>query len=253
VPAPFLVAQVSDPHIGGDWGGADPVAGLTEVLAAIRALPDPPDVLLVTGDLVDNGTDEEYAQVQELLAAVGAPLYVLPGNHDRRAGLRARFGIPGDPSAPVQYAADLGPLRLVALDTTIPGHAAGELDSDRLDWLDAELTRAPEHPTLLAMHHPPVSTGMAPWDEIGLAAADRAALEEIVTRHPQVQRIVAGHIHQPLLATLAGRPVLSIPSTYVQARVDFGAPEIQLGPGRSGFAVHAVIDGAISSYLHTVG
>jgi 3',5'-cyclic AMP phosphodiesterase CpdA len=252
VPAPFLVAQVTDSHIGGEWGGTDPVAGLTAVLDAVRALPDPPDVLLVTGDLVDNATDEEYALVKELLGAVPAPVHVLPGNHDGREGLRAHFGLPGDPAAPVQYSADLGPLRLVALDTTIPGRAGGELDSERLAWLDEELQLAPEQPTLLAMHHPPALTGIAPWDEIGLAAPGRAALGEIVARHPQVQRIVAGHIHQPFVASLAGRPVLTIPSTYVQARVDFGAPEIQLGAGPSGFAVHALIDGAISSYLHTV-
>jgi len=252
VPAPFLVAQVSDPHIGGEWGGPDPVAGLTAVLDAVRALPDPPDALLVTGDLVDNGSDEEYALVHELLSAVGAPLHVLPGNHDRREGLRARFGLPGDPAAPVQYAAELGPLRLVALDTTIPGRAAGELDAERLDWLDAELSRAPEQPTLLAMHHPPAPTGVAPWDEIGLPASDRAALEAVIARHPQVRRVVAGHIHQPFFAGLANRPVLTIPSTYVQAHVDFGAPEIKLRPGPSGFAVHALVDGDVVSYLHTV-
>jgi 3',5'-cyclic-AMP phosphodiesterase len=253
VPAPFLVAQISDPHIGGDWGGPDPVSGLRTVLDAVLAMPDRPDVMLVTGDLVDNGTDEEYALVHELLSAVSVPVHVLPGNHDRREGLRARFELPGDGAAPVQYAADLGPLRLVALDTTIPGRAAGELDSDRLAWLDAELSRAPEQPTLLAMHHPPASTGLAPWEEIGLAASGRAALGEVVARHPQVQCIVAGHIHQPLVARLAGRPVLSIPSTYVQARVDFTAPEIQLGPGPPGFAVHALVDGRLTSYLHVVG
>jgi 3',5'-cyclic-AMP phosphodiesterase len=186
VSGPFLIAQVSDPHIGGDWGGGDPVAGLTSVLDAVRALPGRPDALLVTGDLVNNGTDDEYALVQELIAAVSAPVHVLPGNHDRREALRARFGLPGDPAAPIQYSADLGPLRLVALDTTIPGRAAGELDSERLDWLDARLALAPTQPTLLAMHHPPVITGMEPWDAIGLDAAGRAGLEEIVARHPQV-------------------------------------------------------------------
>jgi 3',5'-cyclic AMP phosphodiesterase CpdA len=253
VPAPFIIAQVSDPHIGGEWGATDPVAGLTAVLNAVRALPDRPDVLLVTGDLVNNGTDDEYALVQKLVAAVSAPIHVLPGNHDRREGLRARFGLPGDPAAPIQYSADLGPLRLVALDTTISGRAAGELDSQRLDWLDAELALAPQQPTLLAMHHPPVITGMEPWDAIGLDAAGRAGLEAIVARHPQVQRLVAGHVHQPLVSTLAGRAVLSIPSTYVQAQVDFDAPEIQFGAGPPGFAVHALVDGAITSYLHTVG
>ncbi|HEX3977088.1 MAG TPA: phosphodiesterase [Solirubrobacteraceae bacterium] len=250
--APFLVAQISDPHIGGDWGGADPVAGLTRALDAVFAMPDRPDVLLVTGDLVEHGTGEEYDLVHRLLATSPAPVHVLPGNHDLREGLRARFGLPGDAAAPVQYSADLGPLRLVALDTTIPGRAAGELDAPRLSWLDAELADAPQQPTLLAMHHPPASTGIAPWDAIGLEASGRAGLEQILGRHPQVGRVVAGHIHQPLVSTLAGRAVLAIPSTYVQARLDFTSAEIELDGGIPGFAIHALVDGHLASYLHTI-
>ncbi len=254
MPAPFLVAQISDPHIGADWDGPeDSVEGLTQVLDAVFAMPDRPDVLLVTGDLVGHGTADEYDRVHALLHTAPAPVHVLPGNHDLRAGLRARFGLLGEPAAPVQYSADLGPLRLVAVDTTIPGRAGGELDAPRLTWLDAELAKAPDQPTLLAMHHPPASTGIPPWDAIGLEASGCTALEEIVGRHPQVQRIVAGHIHQPLVSTLAGRAVLAIPSTYVQARLDFTSPEIELGGGLPGFAIHALVDGEISSYLHTVG
>jgi 3',5'-cyclic-AMP phosphodiesterase len=78
-------------------------------------------------------------------------------------------------------------------------------------------------------------------------------LEDVVARHPQVRRIVAGHIHQPLISTLAGRAVLAIPSTYVQAQLDFSAPEIRFGAGPPGFAVHALLDGTIASYLHTLG
>lgn len=256
MPTPFLVAQVSDPHIGGDWGSAeanaDPVAGLASVLDAVADMPNRPDVLLVTGDLVEHGATEEYDRVHELLTAVPVPVHVLPGNHDRREGLRARFGLPGNDGEPVQYSADLGPLRLVTLDTTIPGRAGGELDADRLAWLDAELALAPQQPTLLAMHHPPAATGIAPWDAIGLHPGSRAALEQIVVRHPQVQRMVAGHIHQPLISTLAGRPVLTIPSTYVQARVDFTSPEIELGGGVPGFAIHALVDGHLASYLHAL-
>jgi 3',5'-cyclic AMP phosphodiesterase CpdA len=252
VSAPFLVTQISDPHIGADWDGADPVAGLTQVLDAVFAMADRPDVLLVTGDLVEHATGEEYDLVAELLSAAPVPVYVLAGNHDRREGIRARFGLTGDQAAPVQYSADLGPLRLVAVDTTIPGRAGGELDAARLAWLDAELALAPRQPTLLAMHHPPASTGIAPWDAIGLDRAAREALADVLGRHPHVQRLVAGHIHQPLVSTLAGRVVLAIPSTYVQARLDFTSTEIELGSGPPGFAVHALVDGRLVSYLHAL-
>src|ERR1700733_12387088 len=100
MPVPFLVAQISDPHIGGEWGGPDPAAGLVAVLDAAFALSDRPDALLVTGDLVEHGTSEEYDRVYELLTARPAPVYVLGGNHDLREGLRARFGLPGDGAAP---------------------------------------------------------------------------------------------------------------------------------------------------------
>jgi 3',5'-cyclic-AMP phosphodiesterase len=98
---------------------------------------------------------------------------VLPGNHDDRRALHRHFGGPGAAGEPVQHSVDLGPLRLVVLDTTRPGEDPGALDAERLDWLDAELAAAPRLPTLLAMHHPPLVTGVPAWDELGLPVADR--------------------------------------------------------------------------------
>lgn len=258
--APFLVLQISDPHIGADWGdgergwgGWDPITGLRDVISEVRRLPDRPDAVLLTGDLSEHGAAAECATVREMVSAIGAPLLAIPGNHDDRAALRAQFGLPGSGAEPVRYAAELGPLRLIALDTTIPGRAAGAVDADQLAWLNAELAAAPSQPTLLALHHPPIATGVAPWDEIGLAPADRAALGRVVEAHPQVRRLVAGHVHQTITGSLAGRPVLTVPSTYLQARLDFTAPELQLGAGPRGFALHAVVDGELVSYVRTLG
>ena len=251
--APFLVVQISDTHIGGDWGGGgDPVIGLREVVHEVRRLPNRPDAVLLTGDLSEHGVAAEYATVREMVSAIPAPLYVIPGNHDDRAALRAQFRLPGSTAEPVRYGADLGPMRLVALDTSIPGQAAGALDVDQLAWLDAELGGAPRQPTLLALHHPPIATGVAPWDEIGLPPADRAGLGRVLERHPQVRRLVAGHVHQIITDGLAGRPVLTVPSTYVQARLDFTATELRLAPGPRGFALHALVDGEIVSYVRTL-
>jgi len=250
--APFVVLQITDTHIGGDWGGEDPVAGLAAVIDEVLRLPDRPDAVLLTGDLTEHGAAAEYATVRELTSAIAAPLHVLPGNHDDRATLRAQFGLRGSGAEPIHYAVDLGPLRLLALDTSIPGSAAGALDADQLAWLDAELAGAPSQPTLLALHHPPFVTGIAPWDEIGLAQADRGALGALLEGHPQVRRLVAGHVHQILAGSLAGRPVLTAPSTYVQARLDFTATELELVPGARGFALHAVVDGEITSFVRTL-
>jgi Icc protein len=249
---PFLLIQLSDPHIGATWAGGDPVAGLRAAVEAVRRLPDDPDAVLMSGDLADNAADGEYEVVRELLAQLGAPAYVLPGNHDDRETLRRHFDLPGAEGTPVQYAVDLGPLRLVVLDSTRPGEDRGELDVDRLTWLDGELAVAPDRMTLLALHHPPFSTGILAWDEIGLSVADRRGLGEVLQRHPQVRRVVAGHVHRTIAAELAGRAVLAVPSTYVQARLSFNSDEIEVVAEPPGFAVHAVLDGELASHVQPV-
>src|SRR3954452_15927845 len=164
MPRPFLLAQLSDPHIGAEWADRDPVAGLAAAVESVRSMRPRPDAVLVSGDLSDNATDAEYEQVRDLLTPLHAPLYVLAGNHDDRRALRRHFGVAGTDGEPVQYSGDLGPLRLVLLDTPRPGEAPGALDAERLDWLDAELAAAPKVPTLLAMHHPPLLPGVPAWD-----------------------------------------------------------------------------------------
>ena len=249
---PFLLVQLSDPHIGATWGDGDPVAGLRAAVAAVRRLPDAPDAVLMSGDLADNAADSEYEFVRDSLGQLGVPVYVLAGNHDDRDMLRRHFDLPGAVGTPVQYAVDLGPLRLVVLDSTRPGEVPGELDADRLSWLDAELAGEPDRLTLLALHHPPVATGIAAWDELGLPAADRRALGAVLERHPQVRRIVAGHLHRTMTAELAGRSVLTIPSTYVQTRLSFNSDEIETATEPPGFAVHALLDGELASHVQPV-
>jgi Icc protein len=248
----FLLVQLSDPHIGATWADGDPVAGLAAAVESVRRLRDRPDAVLMSGDLADNAADAEYVQVRDLLARLDAPVYVLPGNHDDRDTLRRHFDLPGTLGTPVQYAIDLGPLRLVVLDSTRPGEDRGELDEERLAWLEAELAAAPDRVTVLAMHHPPLSTGIAPWDEIGLPIADRRALGEVLQRHPQVRRLVAGHVHRTIVADLAGRAVLAVPSTYVQARLGFCSAEIEFVADPPGFAVHALRDGELASHVQPV-
>ena len=249
---PFLLVQLSDPHIGATWADGDPVAGLRAAVESVRRLPDAPDAVLMSGDLADNAADSEYELVRELLAQLGAPFYVLPGNHDDRDTLRRNFDLPGAVGTPVQYAVELGPLRLVALDSTRPGEVPGELDADRLSWLDADLARAPDRPTLIALHHPPVSTGIPAWDDLGLPAADRRALGDVLQRHPQVRRVVAGHLHRALTSELAGRAVLAVPSTYVQMRLGFNSEEIETAAEPAGFAVHSLLDGELASHVQPV-
>ena len=250
--SPFLLVQLSDPHIGAAWNGVDPLARLEAAVEKVRSLDTSPDAVLVSGDLAEHAADEEYEQVRELVARIGAPFYVLAGNHDGRDALHRHFGVPGAGGAPVQYAAELGPLRLVVADSTVPGADEGELDAERIAWLDATLAAEPATPTVVAMHHPPISHGIPAWDAIGLPGDDRRALAEVVAAHAQVLRIVAGHVHRAISGWLGGRSVLTVPSTYMQGLLSFDAAELRLSDDPPGFAVHAFVDGELVSHIQPV-
>ena len=157
-----VLAQISDPHLRigrGDRGSAE---ALTAAVGAVAALHPAPEAVLLSGDLTDHATDSEYERVRELLAPLSMPVHVLAGNHDDADGLRAHFGAPGAAGEPLQYSARIGSLRLIACDTTLPGRIDGALGPQRLAWLEAELAADRETPTVVAMHHPPVLTGL-PW------------------------------------------------------------------------------------------
>jgi 3',5'-cyclic AMP phosphodiesterase CpdA len=253
MPRPFLLAQLSDTHIGARWGDVDPAAGLAAALECVRTLEPVPNAVLLSGDLVESGADAEYELLKTLLGSCPAPLFVLPGNHDDRAALRRHFALPGEGAAPIQYAAELGPLRLVVLDTTRPGEAAGELDASRLGWLDAELSAAREIPTIVAMHHPPIPSGLPEMDAIGVPPGERRALADVVRRHPQARRLVAGHVHRTIVGSVGGCPAIVAPSTYVQARIQFESQHVTLVREPPGIAVHALLDGELVSHVQPIG
>jgi Icc protein len=205
----MILAQLTDTHCRPSGLAAMRVCEtnmLTErafrALAAVRPVPD---ALLYTGDLAANGLASEYAVVAELLARlVAMPVYAIPGNHDDRAAMRAGLGhLPGlsEGGAFIQYAVDSLPVRLVMLDTVIPGSPVGELCAARLAWLDATLSAAPERPTLIAMHHPPFRCGIRHMDTLNLRNAED--FTAIIARNRQVRRIVCGHHHRPVMAPVA--------------------------------------------------
>ena len=138
----------------------------------------------MTGDLTENGMPAEYERVGKLLAPLPMPIHMLPGNHDDGALMSAHFPGAGSKAEPWSYSTRLGPLRLVACDTTVPGQDGGSLDARRLARLAKELERERDVPTLLAMHHPPISIGVRALDDIGLPEADRAALAVLLEEAP---------------------------------------------------------------------
>ena len=250
-PSPRLL-QLTDSHFGARSLPADPCDTLRSVIDAVRALPDPPDAVIHTGDLVDDGAEERYALLARALAALELPLHVLPGNHDDRGMLRRHFDVPGRGQDPIQYAIELDGLRVLMLDTVRPGEPDGELGPGRLSWIADALDAEPDTPTLLALHHPPVLTGIAAMDALALARADRVGLAAVVAACPQVCGLVAGHVHRTIATTLSGRPTLTIPSTYGQLPLDLSADPLPMVGDPLGFAVHALVDGGLISHVQTL-
>jgi Icc protein len=250
---PYLLAQLSDPHLRAGADGDAAAAALAAAIDALLALDQLPDVVLVSGDLVDTGAADDYVRVRELLAALPMPLHVLVGNHDDRAGLRANFDLPASGEL-LQYALRLGPLRLVCCDTIQPGRDDGAYGPERLAWLAATLAEDRQTPTIVALHHPPLPIGISGLDELGLPADDRRALAALLAQHPQICRVIAGHVHRAVAGELGGRPVLTCPSTYLQARLDLRAPgEIELRPEPPGFVVHAWLGDQLVSHVQPIG
>jgi 3',5'-cyclic-AMP phosphodiesterase len=249
---PALIAQITDSHVGVGPGTGAAAEALAAAVDAIGALEPEPVAVLLTGDIAANGTPDEYALVRELLAPLAMPVHPLMGNHDDREALRAAFGDHAGVAAAgnfIQYTAQCGPVTVIVGDTHEPGTYAGRLGPERLGWLEAELERASGSPTVLALHHPPILTGIHEFDhEIPLAADDREALAALGS---QPDLIVCGHIHLPVLGTLGPTPVFVCPSVHLQAEFDLtpGA-EVRLVEDTPGYGLHLHgADPALVSYV----
>lgn len=253
-----LLAQLSDPHVEVGRGDVESARALGAAVAAVNALRPRPTAALVSGDLVNDPGARQYERVHELLGDLAMPVFVLGGNHDDRDALREYFaladGSTGSPGAPFRYSVRVGGLRVIACDTTVPGTDAGAFDLERRIWLEAELAADTETPTIVAMHHPPLVTGLTALDEICLPRADRVAFEEQLAAHPQISRVVAGHVHRGAFGVLGGCGVLTCPSTYLQAPLEIGMKDVRLQAEPPAFALHALLEGGqVVSHLQPVG
>jgi 3',5'-cyclic AMP phosphodiesterase CpdA len=249
---PFTIVQLTDLHVGAPWGDEAESAVARAVAAVSRVLGRAADAVIVSGDIANTPADAEYERARSLLDDLGAPLYVLPGNHDDRDGLRRHFELPETGATHLSYTAQLGPVRLVALDSVRDGESGGQVDAPRLAWLDRVLAEDRTTPTLLAMHHPPLEIGQPGMDAIGIPERERRALGRIVARNPQVHRIVSGHVHHAVIGDLHGTPVLAMPSTDVQLVLDFDSDAARFMPETPSFAVHVLVDGRIVSHLKPI-
>ena len=224
----MLIAQISDLHVmpAGElaFGRFDTSASLARCISHIMQLKPLPDAVLATGDLVDGGSPGEYRRLRNLLAPLGMPVYVIPGNHDERGVLCAEFNdhlyLPR-PGQTVRYVVEDHDAILIALDTAVTGEVCGALGADQLNWLETTLGAEPHKPTLVFMHHPPVKTGTRYMDDIALDRPSAGRLARIIERHPQVERVTCGHVHRGMQARWHGTTVSICPSTAFQYSLDF--------------------------------
>ncbi len=221
----MLIAQISDIHIvekGELTLGVAPMAdNLKKCIAHINALDPKPDCVLVTGDITDLGTPASYQHAAELLNHLDAPFFLIPGNHDDNQNLRAQFHGKACPAADdsfINYVIDDFPIRLIGMDSSIADAPGGELGPKRLAWLDDELARDKQKPTIIFMHHPPVKCGVIESDIDGFIGAGE--LGNIVAKYDNIERIICGHIHLPTHAKWHGTVASTCPSIGIELKLD---------------------------------
>jgi 3',5'-cyclic-AMP phosphodiesterase len=213
---PVCIAQISDLHIKPPgslaYGRVDTAKALQRCVAALNEFAPKPDFVVISGDLADTPTTEEYDYLKRLLTPLKLPFAGIPGNHDSRELMRAAFPRADYAfvSGPLNQRIEVGGLDLVLLDSSVPGKPHGELDAPTLRWLDDTLASSSDRPALLFLHHPPFVTGIWHMDRQNLLNAGELA--PIVRHHQRVQRIATGHVHRATLTMFAGVPTTICPA-----------------------------------------
>jgi Icc protein len=220
-PRHFLL-HLSDPHL---LGGPDPLYGvvdseerLMQLFEEVKASGARPEAVIFTGDLADKGDPEAYVKLRAIVEPacqdLGAEVIWAMGNHDNRANLRkGLLDQPGNDD-PLDHSYFINGLRVITLDTSVPGFHHGELDDSQLDWLAQELETPAPDGTILALHHPPVPSVLDLSALVELR--DQASLAAVV-RDSDVRTILAGHLHYSTTASFAGVPVsVASASCYTQ-------------------------------------
>ena len=239
-----LIAQISDLHIKRPgqlaYGQVDTAAALKSCVIALNRLNPRPQLVVISGDLADTPSAEEYDHLKSLLAPLEIPFVTVPGNHDDRALMRAALPNGGYARAdgPLDSVHAAGALDLVLLDSSVPKKSHGLLEDETLRWLDATLGASSTRPALLFLHHPPFITGINHMDVQNLRNAD--ALAEVVKRHPRVRLIAAGHVHRATLTQFAGVPATICPAPNHAVALDLNEslpPSFRVEP--PAFHLHA--------------
>lgn len=252
-PEHFLL-HISDTHLlagGGQLYDRVPSERhLRRLFAEFEASGAQPDAIVFTGDLADRGEPDAYrrlrAIVDPIAAGLSARVVWVMGNHDERRAFRSGLLDESASDAPVDAVLDLDGLRIITLDSSVPGHHHGEVSAEQRDWLRAVLATPAPHGTILAMHHPPVPSVLDL--AVSVELRDQASLAEVLAGS-DVRAILGGHLHYSSTATFAGIPVSVASATcYTQ---DLNVP-VGGTRGRDGARAFNLVHVYPSTVLHSV-
>lgn len=254
-PPTHTIAHLSDTHFLADgaplYGAVDTVTRLTEALDRLAERGEALDAIVVTGDVADKGETDAYRRVRAALDPVAArfacPMVWVMGNHDERRAFRRELLDLDGGDEPILQTFDLNGLRVIALDSAVPGYHHGALTREHLAELDALLAEPAPHGTILALHHPPLPTPLGAMTVLELRGLAEFA---DVVRGRGVRGILAGHLHYPSAASFAGAPVFVAGATCYT--MDLGAPERTLvgrDGGQSFSLVHVHNETVVSSLV----
>lgn len=244
----MLIAQITDLHIGtGDDVGAEMnYDRLMMVFSRLATLKRQPDAIVATGDLTETGSEQAYRLLKRVYEIVGYE-DILPclGNHDRADAFARVFGREYINAGYCQYTVDLGPVCLVVADTHDEREHGGVFCAQRAAALDAMLAEVSDKPVLLALHHPPLVPGLG-W--MGAKSMDEPWVERlraVVSRHPHVRKIIAGHLHRVIDRPFAGSSCIAAAATAPQVHLELAPITSGEADGRPlvideppGFALH---------------
>lgn len=219
-----LIAQITDIHVGFASDEQPEKLNLARFRATLARLmngPNRPDLLVLSGDITDHGDAESFAKTTEMLRDCPFPIMPLVGNHDSREGLLGAFPqVQAADGGFLHYVIEAGlGLRIICLDTLEDGRHGGAFCEARANWLSARLAEAPDVPTLIFMHHPPVVSGID-WMDPAPNEAWIIRLRAVLTGQHQVQAIHCGHLHRQITTSFAGIPLGVTPSVAPLVAMD---------------------------------
>jgi Icc protein len=230
----MIIAHISDTHLTLDAADADRrTDDFARTIADINALDPAPDLIVHSGDIVHNGRMEEYAQAAVVLAQARAPVYVLPGNKDDRANLRAAFSAGGYFTAGcdfIDYAIEDYPVRLIALDTFSPGNGRGDFRREQVDHLLKLIDAKPDKPIAVFTHHPPFEVTVGPDRFHFETMSGMARLRDALQHSGRIIAVFSGHVHRAATGQVGPIPASVVPCIATTLRKGEYPPSMKTCP-----------------------